>query len=157
MNSISGILTRELVGPKDNINILWTPSDNMIFDRTIQKLGHNLIGFDHLYFGKDCPSVIICNNKVLYYEKCKNISIQFHVPVLLIDHNLRPKELSDEETASHKYELPAAYTIAISEKIAKSWGSSYNKILNNKADLSDQDMWQRMIFQTCKMVFRYYV
>lgn len=155
MNSISGILSRELIDNKDSMNILWTPSDNMIFERTIQKLNHNLIGFDHLYFNKDCPNIILCNNKVLYYEKCKNISIQFHTPVLLIDHNMKPKELSDEETMMHKYTFPSAYTVAINDQVASSWGGSYNKILQ-KADITDAEMWQRLIFQTCKMVFRYY-
>lgn len=156
MNSITGILSRETIQPNDSINILWTPSDNMIFERAIQKLNHNLIGFDHLYFGKDSPHAILCNNKILYYEKCKNISIQFHIPVLLIDHAIKPKDLSDDEGLAYKYELPSSYKIAVSDKIAQSWGGKYNKVLNGKGDISDIDMWRRVIYQTCKMVFKYY-
>lgn len=156
MNSISGILSRELLTNKSRFNILWTPTDNMIFDKVIKKLNHNLIGFDHLYFGKDSPHAIICNNKILYYEQCKNISIQFHVPVLLIDHIIKPKELSDDINTVNHYDLPSAYKVAINEEIAVSWGLSYNKVLKTKQDISDVDMWQRLIFQTCKMVFKYY-
>lgn len=156
MNSITGILARENITENDSINILWTPSDSMIFERAIQKTKHNLIGFDHLYFGKDCPHVIICNNKVLYYEKCKNISIQFHIPVLLIDHSLRPRDMSEDDSLAHKYDFPSGYKIALNDKIAKSWNTSYNKILEDKDDISNVEMWKRVIFQTCKMVFKYY-
>lgn len=155
MNSITGILIREKIQNTDRINVLWTPSDNMVFEQAFKKLKHNTIGFDHLYFGKDTPQVIVCNNKILYYEKCKNISIQFHIPVLLIDHSVKPKELSEEEVNLHKYELPSAYKIAMNEKIATSWGGSYHKILT-KEDITDTDMWQRVLFQTSKMVFKYY-
>jgi|APGre2960657373_1045057.scaffolds.fasta_scaffold01681_2 hypothetical protein len=156
MNSVTGILARETINNNDKVNILWTPVDNMIFEKTVQKLGHNLIAFDHLYFGKDCPHIIICNNKFLYYEKCKNISIQFHIPVLLIDHISRPRDVIEDETLTHKYEFPSAYKIALNESIAKSWATSYHKILDNKNDISNLEMWQRVIFQTCKMVFKYY-
>lgn len=156
MNSISGILNREHVQNHDKINILWTPADNMVFEQAFRKLGHNLIAFDHLYFGKDSPQLIICNNKILYYEKCKNISIQFHVPVLLIDHAMRPKELSEEEINMHKYEFPSAYKVAMNEKIANSWGGNYHKVID-KQNITNLEMWQRLVFQTAKMVFKYYV
>ena len=150
MNSITGILIREKIQNTDKINVLWTPSDNMIFEQAFKKLKHNTIGFDHLYFGKDTPQVIICNNKILYYEKCKNISIQFHIPVLLIDHAVRPKELSEEEVNLHKYELPSSYKIAMNEKIAASWGGSYHKILT-KEDITDTDMFSFFLINNIKL------
>lgn len=156
MNSIGGILSRELIINNDQMNIIWTPSDSIIFERMIQKLNHNLINFDHLYFGSNSPNIIICNNKILYYEQCKNISIQFHIPIFMIDHNLKPKELSEDKSIMAKYDLPSGYTVAMSEAIADSWGIKYNKILQTKEEVSDVEMWQRLVFQTCKMVFKYY-
>ena len=88
MNSITGILNRENITEEDGLNIVWTPADDLRFQQTIQDIGHNLLSFDHLYFGCDTPHIILCNNKIMYYEKCKNLSIQFHIPVLMIDHDL---------------------------------------------------------------------
>jgi hypothetical protein len=155
MNSISGILAREYIKTTDRINILWTSCDSIIFDQIIKKLNHNLLGFDHLYFAKDVPNIIICNNKLLYHEKCKNISIQFHIPVLVIDHSEKPKDLLDDDSIGNKYELPTAYKIAMNENIAKSWGGSYNKVLDNK-NATDIEFWQSTIFRVTKMVFKYY-
>lgn len=155
MNSISGILAREYIQKTDKINILWTSCDSIIFDQMFKKLEHNLLGFDHLYFGKDIPNIIICNNKILYHEKCKNISIQFHIPVLIIDHADKPRDLLDEGDVDNKYELPTVYKIAMNENIAKSWGGSYNKVLDNKT-ATDVDFWKSIIFRTTKMVFKYY-
>ena len=158
MNAISGILSREFITKDSPISILWTSTDNMIFDRTIKKLNHKFIGLDNLYFGADCPNMIICNNKILFYEQCKNISIQFHIPVLLIDHVAKPKELNDDEGgASSKYELPSVYKVAMNEDVASSWKTNYNKILTSKQDISDTELWHKIIFQTCKMVLKYYV
>ena len=155
MNSITGILSRELITENSLLNILWTPSENMIFEQTVRKLKYNLVGFDHLYFGKDAPHLIICNNKILFYEKCKNISIQFHIPVLLIDHSGKPKELSNDDVNVYTYDFPSAYKIAANEKIAQSWSIQYNKILE-KGDISNTNLWRNIIFQTSKMVFKYY-
>ena len=156
MNAVTGILSREFINYDSSINIVWTPTDNVIFERAIKKLNHNLIGFDSLYFAIDTPHLIICNNKILFYEQCKNISIQFHVPVLLIDHSIKPKELNDDENNSIKYELPSSYKVAINEDVAKSWKTSYNKVIEKKQDISDSKLWRKLIFQTSKMVFRYY-
>ncbi len=155
MNSITGILSREFINENSLLNILWTPSENMVFEQTIRKLNYNLVGFDHLYFGQDVPHLIICNNKILFYEKCKNISIQFHIPVLLIDHSLKPKELSSEEINRYTYDFPSAYKIAANEKIAQSWSTQYNKVLE-KNNITDTNLWRNIIFQTSKMVFKYY-
>lgn len=151
MNSITGILSREYITRKDKLNIVWTPLDHALFEEQIKKLGHKLLSFDHLYFGKDSPQLIICNNKVLFYEKCKNIAIQFHIPVLVIDHDLKPKNINDKE----KYELPAMYKIALSEKIATSWNEPYHKILEpNQAN--NIELWADIIFKTSKKLFQYY-
>lgn len=156
MNAITGILSRELLNNDSITNILWTPSDSMVFEQSFKKLKCNLLGFDNLYFGKDSPHMIVCNNKVLYYEKCKNLSIQFHIPVLMIDHNTKPKELNNDEVSTHNYVFPCAYTIAIGQKVAESWGASYNKILTPK-DMSNADLWQEIVNKTRKKMFQYYV
>lgn len=155
MNSITGILSREFINENSKLNILWTPSENMVFEHTFKKLNHNLVGFDHLYFAKDSPHLIICNNKILFYEKCKYISIQFHIPVLLIDHSLKPKELSGEEVNPYTYDFPSSYNIAMNEKIAQSWSIKYNRVLE-KSDTTNTNLWRDIIFQTSKMVFKYY-
>lgn len=151
MNSITGILSREYLNKTDRLNIIWTPVDHIMFEQTIQKLGHNLLSFDHLYFGKDSPHIIICNNKMIYHQKCKNISIQFHIPVLMIDHNNKPANVEK----SNEYELPCMHKIALSETVANSWQEPYHKILEPE-QISDTEFWSQMIFKTSKMLFKYY-
>lgn len=151
MNSITGILSREYLCKNDRLNIIWTPVDHILFEQTIKKLNHNLLSFDQLYFGKDSPHLIICNNKIIYHQKCKNISIQFHIPVLMIDHNIKPENVEK----SNEYELPCMYKVALNEKIAQSWSEPYHKVLDSN-QTKDIDLWSQIIFKTSKMLFKYY-
>lgn len=151
MNSISGILSREQLNKNDKINIIWTEIDQSIFKQNIKKIGHNLLNFDQLYFGKDSPHLIICNNKILFYEKCKNISIQFHIPILMIDHDIKPKNITETQT----YTLPCTYKVALNEKIASSWSEPYHKTLD-KHQSNNIDIWSEIIFKTYKKLFQYY-
>jgi hypothetical protein len=157
MNSVSGILSREYITKSDSINILWTNVDNILFEDKIKKLKHKLITMDQLYFGKEIPQLIVCNNKILYHQTCKNISIQFHIPVLLIDHLKQPSTMtSDKESSIIRYDLPCSINVAMSKEIAESWEKStrYDYVLESKD--YDQAMWSDIIFKTSKRIFKYY-
>lgn len=157
MNSVSGILSREYITKSDNMNILWTNVDNILFEDKIKKLKHKLITMDQLYFGKEIPQLIVCNNKILYHQTCKNISIQFHIPVLLIDHLKQPSTMtSDKENPIITYDLPCSINVAMSKEIAESWEKSirYDYVLESKD--YDQAMWSDIIFKTSKRIFKYY-
>jgi len=154
MNTLSGILSRELLTPNDKLNILWTSVDDYRFEATIKSLGHNIITFSHLYFGTCIPNAIICNNKVLFYKKCRDISIQFHIPILVIDHETKPDTLADNLETSLVYRFPTSYNVAMSEEIANSWSVKYNYVLKTE-DIRDKEFWSNTIYQTSKLIFKY--
>lgn len=156
MNTITGILSRELLNKESTLNILWTHLDSLSYDKTIRSLNHNLITFDHLYFAKDTPNIIICNNKVLYYKKCRDISIQFHIPVIVIDHDIKPENLTDtNEDDNTLYNFPTQYNIAMSEEIANSWQTNYDKIIKPE-EIKNKEYWSELIYNTSKIIFKYY-
>lgn len=150
MNAITGILTRELITKKDRLNIVWTPVDNAVFENKIKKLNHKILSFNHLYFGYDSPHIIVCNNKMIYHEKCKNLAIQFHIPVLMIDHHPKPNNITTEQNST-TYDMPCCYKIAMSYNIADSWQENYAKIV----DRPDTIDWNDILFNTSKLIFKY--
>ena len=153
MNAITGILSREYLSKNSHLNIIWTSVDNILFEERIKKLNHNLLSLDHLYFGKDSPHLIICNNKMIYHRKCKDISIQFHIPVLLIDH--LPQVASKDPENRVQYEFPCSINVAMSSDIAKSWTDTrYDYTIEDKD--YDQAMWSDIIYKTSKRIFKYY-
>ena len=152
MNAITGILMRELLTPEDRLNIVWTPVDNAVFENKIKNLNHKLLSFNHLYFGYESPHLIVCNNKIIYREKCKNISIQFHIPILMIDHYEKPPNITEENEEIDSYGMPCCYKVAMSEKISESWSSTkYEKIINKSEDVD----WNNILYNTSKLVFKY--
>lgn len=156
MNSQVGILSREYLNPNSKLNIVWTQHDDIYFQQFIKKLGHNLLSFDHLYFGMYNPHLIICNNKALYYEKCRAISIQFHIPSIVIDHDIKPEIIDQSKISMIDSSFPSSYKIALSEEISKSWGGNHHKVLSyNLSDPKNIDVWRNSIIQTCKMAFKY--
>lgn len=155
MNIITGILNREHITQQDKLKILWTPTDNISWHKLIGSLGHKLINFEDLYFAQNSPHIIICNNKVLFHKKCRDISIQFHIPVIMIDHDIRPSNLNDTQDDKVFYSFPTAYTIAMSENISKSWNLNYNQILQPE-QIKDKEYWNNLIYKTSKIIFKYY-
>ncbi len=156
MNIVTGILSRELITPTSTLNILWTHLDSLSFERTIKSLNHNLITFDHLYFAKDTPNIIICNNKVLYHKKCRDISIQFHIPIIVIDHVVKPQNLIDTgEDDNTVYNFPTQYNVAMNETIAQSWTTNYHKIIKEE-ETNNKQYWSELIYNTSKTIFKYY-
>lgn len=156
MNSQIGILSREYINPESKLDIVWTPVDSIYFQQFISKMGHRLLTFDHLYFGKYTPQLIICNNKTLYYEKCRAISIQFHIPSIVIDHEKKSDVVDPAKITTIDSSFPCSYKIALSEDISKSWGGNHHKIL--PYDVSDHNniqIWKNSIIQTSKMIFKY--
>jgi len=155
MNIITGILNRETITSESRLNILWTPVDNISWHKTIESLGHRLINFEDLYFAKNSPHIIICNNKVLFHKKCRDISIQFHIPVIMIDHDVRPSNLNDAQDDKAFYAFPTSYNVAMNERISQSWNLGYHRILEPQ-QMKDKDYWNDLIYKTSKIIFKYY-
>jgi hypothetical protein len=154
---ISSILAREQIKRGDSINILWTPCDNVYFEKFItHKLKHKIFQVDHLYFGQCIPELIICNNKITFYEKISKLSIFLHCPVLVIDHNSRPNLIDEEKSKEISKHFVCSVSLALDKQINESWGKTHDHVLNYEAnDMDNHDLWQNILYKTTKMVFKY--
>jgi hypothetical protein len=154
MNIISGILRRELLTKNDKCNVLWTSTNNFLFEKTLKETNHNFITFDQIYLGQNEPHIIICNNRILYQKKCFNVAMQYHIPVIRIDHEPKPQSVSHADTDDQQYKFPISYDIAIDIDVAESWGHNYNKIITQQ-ELKDLNFWNNTIYKTSKAIFKY--
>lgn len=152
MNTIPTILNKELLKEGDKLNIIWTPCDNQNFTKFIQNLGHNLYNYEHLYFGNIIPHIIICNNKMYSHQQVKNISINYHLPVLLVDHTPKDNTVDLEMAQETINNFKCSYKIAINKKVYDSWGATHDQILSYNNDSSILE-WQKLLYSTSQKVF----
>lgn len=142
MNILTGILARQNI--LDNMTIIWSPSNNNILENTLINSNHRLIPIENIYFGCNKPQIILCNNKISYFNICKTLSIQYHLPLVVIDHepinsfiNYEKIQTIDKDNNTIK--------VAINDNIFRSWykvhdhiidshnTNEWNKLLNNIA------------------------
>ena len=151
---ISSILNREKLSISDSIKILWTKSSTEFENFIISKAGCELITLNQLYYGNSIPHLIICNDKVQYRDICYNVSRQLHLPVLLVDHNIK-NPLYDNEKIQALNLFPCCHHIAISKTVADSWNLKDAQILSyNTNDKENINIWKNLIFQTAKKLFK---
>lgn len=152
MNILSGILSREFISPSTNLDILWTNPENT-FTEFVKSLGHKLIVFDQLYFGSNRPQLIICNNKISNYQEVQMLSLQFHLPIMVVDH--KPKnELINEDKLNVLDKFYCSYSIAVNNQVCESWGSKHDRILDfNINSAESKKVWNNLMHQVAKRIF----
>lgn len=144
MNILTSILDREFLQPDGKVNIVWTHTDNDQFKKFIESMGHNFISFESLYYGDHAPHIIICNNKIMYYDEVNTISMRFHLPVLVVDHHIKDKF---NQINTQFIKIPSAYTIALNKDISESWGGHYDQILSyDKNNSQSLATWNTLIY-----------
>jgi hypothetical protein len=150
---ISSILYREKLKPNQKISAIWTPISTD-FNEFVDELNIEKLNINQLYYGNSIPHIIICNNKIEYYNQCYNLSRGLHLPVLLIDHfNKGP--LYDNNKVKALNSFDCFHHICISKSVSDSWDLKNTQILsyhkNNKENIS---IWKNLIFQTSKKMFK---
>lgn len=151
---ISSLLYREQIRLGSNVKALWTPSNKEFETFVISSLNVELLNFNQLYYGNSIPNIIICNNKVDFYNECLSVSRKLHLPVLLIDHTMKNPIFDNEKIKSFD-RFPCMHHICISKSISDSWLLKDVQILsydiNNKDNIS---IWKNLIYQTSKKIFK---
>jgi len=150
MNNLSGIIERELLLENSTANILFTHTDNKKLDHLLKKLNHNILHYDDLYFAKSVPNIIICNDRIISYEKVGLLSIQYHIPVIMVDHEPL-SSLIDKSKTDLLNNMPNSYKIAINHDIYESWGKTHDQILSTAE--SEIHLWNKLIYEISKRVF----
>lgn len=151
---ISSLLNRENLSINDKIKILWTDSNEAFTKFIEEKTKCQLMTFNQLYYGDDVPNLIICNDKVQYKDQCYAISINLHLPVLLIDHNIK-NPLYDDDKIHTLNLFPCVYHVAISKTVSESWKLKNVQVLSyNLNDEENIEIWKNLIVQTTKTIFK---
>lgn len=151
---ISSILNREKLSLNDRVKILWTKASDEFRYFIVEKTKCLLVEYEELYYGNNIPNLIICNDKVQYRDMCYSISRQLHLPILLIDHNIK-SPLYDNEKIKILNKFPCYHHISISKTINDSWSLKDVQILSY--NINDKDnilIWKNLIFQTAKKIFK---
>lgn len=150
---ISSIVNKEKVSINSRIKILWTPS-NKEFEHFVSKLNVDLVQFEQIYYGNSFANIIVCNNKIDYYNQCFNLSRRLHLPVLLIDHNIKNSLFDNEKIKTYDY-FPCMHHVCISKTISDSWSLNNTQILSyNHQDKDNISVWQNLLYQISKKVFK---
>jgi hypothetical protein len=134
--TISSIIHKEL---SKEINILWTNCDSIMFKNFLQKtLKCNLVDFDYTYFGGYNIDIVLCNNRLMYLDKCIESAIFFHCPLIIVDHDVKPSMNIENKN----FNFSPVLQIATSEEIYKSWNKIADMVLPYRSnDKSLTDKW----------------
>lgn len=151
MSIITTILNKELLRVSDKLNILWTSPDTPSFTNFINELGHNLIFFENLYYGNSIPHLILCNNRISYYEQVKLYSLKLHLPVLIVDHTIK-STIIDIDKSQYVNSISSSYSIALNKDIYNSWNGCQNQILDYTS-VNSKEVWNNLLYQIAKKVF----
>jgi hypothetical protein len=150
MNNINGILAREFIHDDSKLNILWTHVDNKLFTNLITGLSHTLLSTDDLYFMNKSPQLIVCNDIISSYQKIQLISLQFHLPIIIIDHQ-PPDQIIDNSKLELISKIPCSYRIAINKLIFESWNKIHDDIIS--IDNNSKQLWKQILINTSKRIY----
>jgi hypothetical protein len=150
---ISNIISKELCDSKDTIDLLWTNPESAYFTDFVREACKpcRLIDFDKTYYGNYNISIVICNNRLMYLEKCIELSRFFHAPLLIIDHFAKSDMVNEDYSVNIMFD--PVYQIATSRDIFNSWNNIHNKIMPYNKDNKNMKLWKEMIFDLIKTTF----
>lgn len=150
---ISNLINKELCGPNDTIDFLWTSPESVYFTDFIREACKpcRLIDFDKTYYGNYNISMVICNNRLIYLEKCIDLARFFHAPLLVIDHFTKSSMVTDEYSLNVMFS--PVYQIATSRDIFSSWNKIHDDVMPYNKDNKTMKAWKAMIFDLIKSTF----
>lgn len=150
---ISNLIDREFHSINSPTNILWTQPESLYFTDFIRSACFpcSLIDFDKTYYGNNSISLVVCNNRLVYLDKCVELARFFHVPLLIIDHSIKSSIISENFVLDVSFE--PVYQLAISKDIFLSWGKIHNLILEYNSDKNTMEKWKNIVFQLIKTRF----
>lgn len=150
MNNLIGTINRELILKNTKLNILFTHTDDKSFSSLLRKLGHTLLSYDDLYFAYYVPNIILCNDKIVSYEKVSILSIQYHIPIIFIDHS-PPNFIIDKSKIEIMNNIPNSYKVCIDNNIFEQWGRVHDLVLDIKEQSAP--LWNDLLLNISKRIF----
>jgi hypothetical protein len=153
MNIVSSILNRYTIKDNTKLNIIWTNTYQEYFAEFIESMGHQLITLNNLYFQGNFPHLIICNDRFTSHEKIKALSIEYHLPVIVVDHEPKQSWIDDDKIKLLD-DFPCAFKIATNNSIYKSWKELHDIIMPYKLnDKNSINEWNTILHKIAIRVF----
>jgi hypothetical protein len=152
---ISSIVKRLYNSIDSYKNIVWTTCDDSLFNNFIKKACDpcSLINFDNTYYGFNDIDLIICNNRIIYLDKCIELAYYLHCPLLIVDH--LPKSSMINNSHNIEYAFEPIHQIAVSKQICDSWGGIHDRIMDYNIDnLKSLETWKNLVFQLSILNFK---
>lgn len=148
---ISSILQREFSDTKSVLNIVWTPCEDIMFQKFIMSACApcNIINLDDTYYGMNDISIILCNNRIMHMDKAIELSKFLFSPLLIIDHDIKSNIINNEIDTD--LEIDPVYNVALSKEIYLSWNKIQNIVLQYEPNnQQNKNVWRNLIFQLSK-------
>lgn len=150
---ISNIIDRDFFSINKKCSILWTPAESTYFADFIREACDPcvLIDFDKTFYALNNIFLVVCNNRLIYLDRCVELAKHFHAPLLIIDHSAKTSMVSSE----YKAEIPfsSVYSIALTKEIYLSWGKIHDIVLEYGNDKNIINKWKNIVFQLIKTRF----
>lgn len=152
MNFIQSIINNNLITQDSILTIVVTDNSNIEFIDFLKNSPHKFIEYNHLYYGSETPNLVLCNNKIDYYHLCKQLSITYHIPSIVVDHVIK-NDIYDSDKLKFLDNLPCSLRVAKNLSIYRSWDSIHDKILpyDNNNDLK---AWLDFLYNATKKEFK---
>lgn len=148
---ISSLIDRKIKNTNKKLNIIYTKCDNRFFKHFIeQNISGSLLDFEDTYYGYFSPHVILCNNRILYLDKCLDLAKFFHIPLIIIDHEVKPKIVLED--INYSFDIYPVIQIALSQDIYDSWNKPHDYILSITE--SDIENWKSILHDTAYEIFK---
>lgn len=136
------------------LNIVSTHCDNRKFQSFLEALVHknsHIVSLEDSLYGNCTIDMIICHNKINYLDKCGRLAYFFHCPILVIDHDVKPKFIEKDIV---DFQSSSIYNVAINHTVYNSWGSTHDLVLNFDINNSQNiETWKNLLYQITKIPF----
>lgn len=151
---ISNIIKKELLDIHSTINIVSSKIDNIFFKKFLKEACSpcTITELEESYYAKYDPSIIVCNNRLTYMDKCIELAKFFHCPLLVVDHEEKSDLIVNKYTSN--FDIYPVYQVAISNKIHISWNRIQNGVFPYVVgDNNSMSKWKNLILNMCKEHF----
>lgn len=148
---ISSIINKEMLTFNKEMNILFSRTEDKMLIDYIKKLNEsiNIQSFDYTFFGFSEPNLVVCNNRIIDLEKSIDLSKFFHIPLLIIDTDIKPQIVNNK--IDDFFDFYPVIQVALSNEIYYSWNKIHNFVMPPNTE--SKDSWKNLIYSICKEKF----
>lgn len=138
------------------LNIVSTHCENKQFLRFLKKIcGGSVLDIDNTTYSHIPISLVVCNNKTEYLNKCLSICQYFHAPLLIVEHKEKPDFVN-----IYKIQKPLITNIqvALNNRVAQSWNSEdFHHVIDfDITSHKNIKRWKEIVLGLSSATFKFY-